>query len=196
MSTLALTLSQKRITVNTRSRVKRPLKAPNSSPSTRITISELSKSPTPKAATCQVCFEDVEPGLQLPTPVTAASDHKHDGMCVTCVRQAIEAQSTLVAFEEIMCPFPDFGVALAHADMQRFAPKEVFARYDEFLNRKALEELPDYQQCSNAACNNGGFIDLNDSFMTCASCATVTGITCKTRYHPGLTHAESLKALE
>jgi IBR domain, a half RING-finger domain len=97
---------------------------------------------------------------------------------------------------KIRCPHVSRNTVLSFVDMQLFATPEVFTRYDEYINRKGLEALTDYNPCANAQCGSGGSVDFaSDSFATCGSCETLTCVACKTRYHPGLTHAENMTAL-
>jgi hypothetical protein len=85
---------------------------------------------------------------------------------------------------------------LSFIDMQAFAPREVFTRYDEYSNRKGLEALTDYIPFANAQCGSGGSVDsASDSFALCSSCGTLTYIAYKTQYCPRVKHAENMAAL-
>ena len=78
-----------------------------------------------------------------------------------------------------------------------FAPPEIFNCYDEYVNKRGLEALSDYVPCSNVGCGSGGIVNSAiDSFATCSSCGIQTCVACRTRYHPGMTHAEHLAALK
>jgi hypothetical protein len=79
--------------------------------------------------------------------------------------------------------------------MHQFASAGFFARYDQYLNQRPLAELPEYQQCADPSSNDGGFVDENDSFITCTTCSTVKYISCRTRYHPGIIPAENKEAI-
>ena len=116
-------------------------------------------------------------------------------MCFPCVQKYIIAQTSTQAWDAIKCPDLECGARLGYNDMQSLAPADVFARFDAYLNQKALEELPEYCSCANADCRSGGVIDLAiDTFMICDSCDFHTCITCRTQFHPGLTREENSDA--
>lgn len=159
-------------------------------------VSDLQYPTTIETAICGICFEEILPETRLSRPVTSTCQHDHNSICLTCLQQSITAQTNSKSWDTITCPHIGCTAILGYHGMQNSASADLFARYDHYVNRKALESLPNYQPCASSTCQDGGFVDDNDSFMTCTSCNTVTCISCKTKYHPGTTHAENLEAIK
>jgi hypothetical protein len=146
--------------------------------------------------TCEVCSEGISHRNRLPRNPTSNCTHDHNFICLSCLQQHIKASASTQTWGNIRCPHASCKAVLSFNDMQSFAPLEVFARYDVYINRKGLEALSDYVPCANVQCGSGGIVDsAADSFATCSSCGVQTCVACKTRYHPGLTHGENMAAL-
>ena len=145
---------------------------------------------------CEVCSEPLSRENRLLRKPTLNCLHDHNFICLSCFQQHITASIMSRSWENIACPHDSCTAMLCFDDMQLFAPPEIFARYDKYINKKGLAALNDYVECSNVQCDSGGIIDsVAHSFATCSLCGTQTCVTCKTQYHPGLTHAENLAVL-
>jgi hypothetical protein len=144
-----------------------------------------------ESPSCQVCTDDLDPLLQFQVSVASQCSHTPE-ICLSCWEQHIAAQADTKSWDSITCPHADCGVTLDHGDMQRFAPRDVFRRYDRYATNKALHEAPNYRLCAHEGCGSGGFVEdeLTPAYMTCADCQRYTCLGCNLVYHDGQTCEE------
>ena len=141
---------------------------------------------------CQVCSDDLDPLLQFQVSVASNCNHAPE-ICLACWEQHIAAQADTKSWDSITCPHADCGAILDYGDMQRFAPSDIFRRFDKFQMNKTLQSAPDYRLCAHEGCKSGGFVeedDLASEYMTCADCQRNTCLGCNLVYHYGQTCEE------
>jgi hypothetical protein len=142
--------------------------------------------------TCEICLEVITLDLFTTTPKGDACTHQEATSCVSCVRAYIEAQADSSTSLEIRCPEPQCKGPIDYNHMRLYAPAEIFTRYDDYLNQKALQNTADFIPCANVDCSFGGTVDiLTTTYMVCTACNTKTCTTCKTPWHPERTHAQN-----
>ena len=156
----------------------------------------LSGTTKPAIRTCETCMEDL---LIIRFPVTlqgAHCQHKEAIICTECLSAYIEAQATSSPLNEIRCPEPNCNSTLDYDHMKKYAPSHLFTRYDSYLNSKALENIEDFIECSNKTCHFGGMLDVSiTTYMTCPDCDTRTCTTCRTPWHPEMSHEENMAGI-
>ena len=146
---------------------------------------------------CQVCSDDMDPLLQFQVSVGSQCRHAPE-ICLACWEQHIASQAETKNWDSITCPHADCGVILGYGDMQRFAPAEIFRRYDKFQTNKALQNVLVYRLCAHEGCGSGGFMEDEEipAYMTCADCQRHTCLGCNLIYHHGQTCDEYRSWLE
>lgn len=111
-----------------------------------------------KQPSCLVCADDMDSLLQFQVSVASACNYA-PVICLVCWEQHIAPQAETRTWDAITCPHPDCGAILNHGNMQQFAPREVFGRYDKFQTAKALQDLVNYRTCAHGGCGSGGFVE-------------------------------------
>lgn len=140
-----------------------------------------------ESQSCQVCSDDLDPFLNFQISVAAQCHHAPE-ICLSCWEQHISAQADSKTWDSIKCPHADCSAILNHDDMYRFAPTEIFRRFDSYSTNQALHRTPGYRLCAHEGCGSGGFIEHEHSpYMDCADCHKRTCLRCKLIYHPNQT---------
>jgi IBR domain, a half RING-finger domain len=149
----------------------------------RVGLEPIDRATLGEQPSCQVCADDLDPWLQFQVSVASKCSHAPE-ICLSCWEQHIASQADSKTWNSITCPHADCGATLNHGDMQRFAPTEVFRRYDKFETNKALQNAPGYRLCAHEGCGSGGFVDDEPpTYMTCADCQKHTCLGCNLVYH-------------
>lgn len=141
---------------------------------------------------CQVCSDELDPLLQFQVTVASNCNHAPE-ICLACWEQHIVAQADTKSWDSISCPHADCGVILDYVDMQRFAPSDIFRRYDKYQMNKTLQSAPEFRLCAHEGCKSGGFVegyDLASEYITCADCQRNTCLGCNLIHHDGQTCEE------
>jgi hypothetical protein len=140
---------------------------------------------------------DDHPTAKFPVITRGATcEHKDSTICIECLADYIEAQAASSPLNEIKCPEPNCKSILDYNYMKQYAPTHVFARYDTYINTKALENIEDFIECASATCQFGGMLDVSTTtYMVCLDCGTRTCTTCKTVWHPDISHEENMAAI-
>jgi hypothetical protein len=87
---------------------------------------------------------------------------------------------------------PECKSPIDYKHMSMYASAEIFTRYDEYLNHRALQTTADFIPSANVNCTSGGTVDISTTtYMVCTACNTKTCTTCKTLWHPDVTHSEN-----
>jgi hypothetical protein len=102
--------------------------------------------------TCSACIEDKKV-TEMPIRVTRRCKHEPT-ICKECLQQWLESGVADGAWETgLKCP--DCSELLEHRDVKRYASKEVFERYDNWLLRAALKNFPNFHFCLSPGCKSG-----------------------------------------
>lgn len=147
-----------------------------------------------KLPTCQVCFDQLPELAFSEVPADADCTHNKTTICNGCMQAHIQAISSSHALDELPCPEVGCGAVLSYAQMRAYAPLDLFGRFDSLLNEKALASAEDFVACSNPTCGLGGIYDAGSTYIICA-CAARTCVTCKTAWHPSLTHEANMEEI-
>ena len=135
---------------------------------------------------CEICFDDLGMHHFPKTTKTAACQHEALTTCIDCLAAHIEAEATASSLDEISCPETDCSAFLSYEQMQAYAPRSVFARYNEYSNVKYITENASYLKCANRNCLSGVLIvDVKYAqWFTCHDCKARTCVECHTLWHP------------
>jgi IBR domain, a half RING-finger domain len=150
----------------------------------RVGLEPLELATEAEGPSCQVCADEMDSLLQFQVTVSSNCTHTPE-ICLSCWEQHIASQADTKSWDSIKCPHLDCGVTLDHADMQRFAPTEVFRRYDKFKTNQALQSAPGYRLCAHEGCGSGGFVEDVGApeYVTCPDCHRHTCLRCNLAYH-------------
>lgn len=146
--------------------------------------------------TCAACVQ-LMPVTRFPRVCTdGACNHSSFNLCSDCFAHYITSQSETFALDAIPCPEIACGGLLSYQMMQENASILLFERYETVVNSRAITSAADYLECSNPACPSGGIIDESSmTYMVCDGCQTSTCLTCRTAWHPGMSHEDNQAAV-
>lgn len=145
---------------------------------------------------CTSCLDNV-PSSSFPSIASdVGCQHTDSSLCRSCLTEYIAAQSQSFVLETLPCPEAGCSSMLSYYMMQENAPVMLFERYRDTLNSRAITNASDYVDCSNAACISGGIVDDQTmTFMVCNECNTSTCVSCRTPWHPTVSHSSNLAAI-
>lgn len=163
---------------------------------TTVALGPLDRYITRPSRTCAACLQEV-PVTSYPRICSDGDcNHPSFSLCSECLAHYIVSQSESFALEAMPCPEVDCAAVLSYQTMQENAPATLFARYEKSINARAITSALDYVECSNATCPSGGIVDVQTmTYMVCNECGTSTCLSCKTPWHPGLSHEENQAAV-
>jgi hypothetical protein len=141
---------------------------------------------------CIVCLAEL-PSSRFPAqPIENNCNHQFNNTCADCYVAHINGQMDTASLDQIRCPEPECRSVLSHSQMRLYASEDAFERYSNFINQRTLRNLPDYLDCANPGCENGGIVDHNAmGSVYLDACDSTTCITCGTIWRPGLSHEEN-----
>ncbi|KZO93620.1 hypothetical protein CALVIDRAFT_245668 [Calocera viscosa TUFC12733] len=137
-------------------------------------------------AHCTVCDRWVDMPRRQAT-VRCVHDER---VCEECLRTYLAYQTDKLA---IRCPIPSCPESLELADVQRWADREVFDHYDQFLLRRHLAEEPSFSWCKNPACKSGQLHAPEAATCTLVTCHACAANWCSAHdipWHEGMTCAQ------
>ncbi|KAF4980603.1 hypothetical protein FZEAL_3416 [Fusarium zealandicum] len=117
---------------------------------------------------CVVCA-DIKGVNAFPRfSVTASCTHA-PGTCLDCVQLSIESDLSSKLWTEIRCP--ECRELLEYADIQRYANKQTFARYETLALRAAMSEAEHFVWCTSG-CGSGQIHESGSEqpIVTCLHC--------------------------
>ena len=140
---------------------------------------------------CSSCLEECQPDRFPSVTLDASCGHKTFDTCWDCLQKYIDAKTESCNLTEIKCPETDCHTTFGYSQMQEYASKDLFSRYDHLVAQETLKEIPGYVKCAH--CESGGIVDADlNSFMTCGSCSNKTCVGCRTHWHMGVSCAENM----
>jgi hypothetical protein len=145
---------------------------------------------------CSACLDDV-PQSEFPAiSVDAQCLHYDNNLCTACLTSYIASQAESFALDAIPCPESGCLAHISYLMMQENAPVQLFERYQESINARAIGLASDFLECSNPVCQSGGIVDRDAmTYMTCNDCSVSTCLSCRTLWHPRMSHEENMEAL-
>ncbi|KAH8588779.1 hypothetical protein B0O99DRAFT_693082 [Bisporella sp. PMI_857] len=133
--------------------------------------------------TCLICHCE-EPLEDAPSrPPTFKC--KHDpSVCSDCMIGFISNSIDKGGWQEIRCPDSGCDQVLTGGDVQAFAPRGAFLKYEELITMKNLSKLVNFRWCAGDDCESGQIPSgsMNPKWK-CRKCSAYNCFNCKTIYH-------------
>lgn len=163
---------------------------------TNSTFDQLNSAISRPSRTCDGCLE-VVPLTSYPRVASDGNcNHTSLSLCADCFGHYITSQSETFALDAIPCPEAACPGFLSYQVMQENASGTLFERYQNTINSRAITSASDYLECSNTACPAGGIVEESTmTYMVCNACSTSTCLSCKTAWHPGISHKKNQAAI-
>ena len=111
------------------------------------------------------------------------------GVCLKCIRQHIESQLETRLWNQLSCP--ECPALLGYVDVEKYASKTTFQRYDSLTMRDGISSDPNFRWCT-ANCGSGQVHSegTENPLMICNSCRALSCFTHQSPWHEGKTCAE------
>ncbi|KAK5997203.1 E3 ubiquitin-protein ligase RNF19B-like protein [Cladobotryum mycophilum] len=137
---------------------------------------------------CIVCTEKKEVELFPQVSVTSTCTHEPN-TCLDCIETSIRSDMTNKLWSDIRCP--ECRELLDYTDIQRYADKATFERYENLALRAAMTEAENFVWCT-AGC---GFGQIHDSgseqpIVICLHCGQRSCFHHNVAWHENLTCEE------
>ncbi|KAK3335482.1 hypothetical protein B0T19DRAFT_9775 [Cercophora scortea] len=136
--------------------------------------------------TCSVCMEDKKI-TELPVRITEGCKHPPT-ICKDCLKQWLASGLETGTFDRLKCP--DCPEILKYDDVQRYATKETFSRYDTLMTRAALKDIPNFYWCMSTTCESGQIYRGVCPEFKCAACKARHCVKHNVSWHEGETCEE------
>ncbi|KAK7422126.1 hypothetical protein QQX98_001869 [Neonectria punicea] len=117
---------------------------------------------------CVVCTDNKSVELFPRFSITGSCGHPPN-TCLECVQLSIESDLNSKLWTEIRCP--ECRELLEYADIQRYANKQTFMRYETLALRAAMSEAENFAWCTSG-CGSGQIHESGDEqpIVTCLHC--------------------------
>ncbi|CAF1342345.1 unnamed protein product [Rotaria sordida] len=145
--------------------------------------------------TCQVCFDEKSSKY-----FHAIFNHNclqvQRTICDTCIYRHIQQSFQEMCTDDVRCPELECNSKYTYDTIQHILisnkDKNLFERYDRFINLHLLEQMDEFIWCSNSKCQMGQLNDGGEfnNIVTCIRCYKKTCFKHKTKWHTGLTCEE------
>lgn len=133
--------------------------------------------------TCAVCGEDKRV-TEMPRRITARCEHLPT-TCKDCLAQWIDSSMDTVTWDQLRCP--ECPRHLKYQDVQAFASRKTFEKYDAFAFRAALGKMPNFFFCLDERCGSGHIHDKGCARFVCSDCGSKACINHEIPWHRGET---------
>ncbi|KAI3332449.1 hypothetical protein HD806DRAFT_519183 [Xylariaceae sp. AK1471] len=122
----------------------------------------------PQTETCSICADDKRVS-EFPNRRTITSDCAHEATaCKACVSQWITSSMETVAWDRLKCP--ECPKMLGFKDVEAFATRDVFLKYDKLATKAMLDNVQGFRWCLNPRCDAGQIYPLECTKAKCYSC--------------------------
>ncbi|KAI0125114.1 hypothetical protein BJ170DRAFT_488770 [Xylariales sp. AK1849] len=137
---------------------------------------------------CNVCAES-KPVIAFPILSVSSQCTHAPATCLECVETSIQTEFKTKRWNDIHCP--ECHALMEYQDVERYADKETFARYQNLAFRGAVGEAPGFVWCP-ANCGSGQIHEAgNDQpIIRCAKCRHKFCFRHQVAWHEQLTCAE------
>lgn len=139
----------------------------------------------PLTETCNVCSDEKRvsemPNRRL---ITASCEHD-SSICKDCVGQWIASSMDTLTWDRLKCP--ECPQLLKYHNVQAFAPRDVFDRYDTLATRALLSSLAEFMWCLNPKCDSGQIHPTGCSKAKCFDCRQYLCVQHHVPWHSGET---------
>lgn len=139
-----------------------------------------------RQAASRVCDCAVCGGSALVIEMPSLSSCSHEAeVCGSCYASWITSQLEANGWQEVKCPGISCKINLAYEEIQAYARREVFERYDAFKARSALNSDPNFRWCRAEGCLSGQIHDTAEvgNAFACVECHARFCIVHQGPYH-------------
>jgi IBR domain, a half RING-finger domain len=142
-----------------------------------------------KGRDCAVCADTLHESQFPETRVTQNCTHTPN-TCLECIQRHIESQLETRLWNQLCCP--ECPALLEYADVEKYASKATFQRYDSLTLRDGIASDPDFRWCAASECNSGQVHSegAESPLMICNSCRQLSCFTHQAPWHEGMTCVE------
>ncbi|KAI1421605.1 hypothetical protein F5Y12DRAFT_690349 [Xylaria sp. FL1777] len=139
----------------------------------------------PLTETCTICADEKRVS-EMPTRGRITEDCEHRATaCKDCISQWITSSMESVAWDRLKCP--ECPELLAFKDVETFATRDVFNRYDRLATKAVLEGIRGFRWCLNPACDAGQIFPLECEKAKCHTCKRSSCVRHDIPWHSGET---------
>jgi hypothetical protein len=136
---------------------------------------------------CLICT-DIRPLHRFPDRTPTSRCTHLNSVCRRCLRTWIQSEFSIKIWNEINCPI--CAARMQYDDMQEFAPRDVFRRYDKLTTKAVYDSIPNYRWCIIKGCKSGQVHPPGTSRFRCQSCRKSHCVVHLTAWHKGETCEE------
>ncbi|KAH7078278.1 hypothetical protein FB567DRAFT_406090, partial [Paraphoma chrysanthemicola] len=136
---------------------------------------------------CVICT-DIRPVHRFPDRAPTSQCTHASSACRHCLRTWIQSEFSTKIWNEINCPV--CAERMQYDDMQEFAPRDVFRRYDKLTTKAVYDSIPNYRWCITKGCKSGQVHPPGTSRFRCQACRKSHCVVHLTAWHKGETCAE------
>ncbi|TGJ83110.1 hypothetical protein E0Z10_g5667 [Xylaria hypoxylon] len=142
----------------------------------------------PLTETCSICTDDKRVS-EMPIRGRITEDCEHDATaCKECISQWITSSMETVAWDRLTCP--ECPEILALKDVEAFATRDVFNRYDKLATKAVLEGIKGFRWCLNPGCGAGQIFPSECEKAKCHACKQSSCVRHDVPWHSGETCEE------
>ncbi|KAF9698689.1 hypothetical protein EKO04_002967 [Ascochyta lentis] len=167
---------------STRGRSVEASRSPNSNSRSQPSRSGLHRQRSKQTKECVICTDNRSLSRFSPHPPTAQCSHNAD-VCRRCLRTWIRTAFASKIWDEINCPI--CSKRLTYEDVRRFAPSDVFRKYDKLSAKAALESIPGFRWCIMKGCRSGQVHEEASDRFRCVGCKQSHCIKHNVAWHKG-----------
>ncbi|KAF2741423.1 hypothetical protein EJ04DRAFT_423048 [Polyplosphaeria fusca] len=124
-------------------------------------------------------------------PVLDGCTHDSE-TCLTCFQAWISSELNDKTWNALRCPANGCQVVLEYHDVQQYATRDGYERYDFLATRSALNDDPNFRWCRGPSCNSGQ-IHMNGvegNIFRCVACGFRVCVIHEDTWHEGETCAD------
>ena len=142
-----------------------------------------------KEQECVICVETLRVSQFPEAGVTDECSHESN-TCLECISHHIQSQLESRRWDQLSCP--ECPVLLRYADVQKYATKETYHKYDFLTMKNAVSSDPNFRWCTAAGCNSGQVHSegAESPLIICNSCRRMSCFTHQSPWHAGMTCLE------
>lgn len=142
-----------------------------------------------KEQECIICAETLRVSQFPEARVTDKCSHEPN-TCLECISHHIQSQLESRRWDQLSCP--ECPALLRYADVQRYAARKTFQKYDFLTMKNAVSSDPNFRWCTAAGCNSGQVHQegAESPLIICNSCREMSCFIHQSPWHAGMTCLE------
>lgn len=142
-----------------------------------------------KEQDCAVCADTLRASQFPKTQITQSCTHAPN-TCLECIQRHIESQLETRMWNQLCCP--ECPAMLEYADIEKYASKATFQRYDSLTMRDGIASEPNFRWCTASECNSGQVHSegAESPLIICNYCRKLSCFTHQAPWHEGMTCME------